>query len=305
MPSPRLVPHKAFTLVELMVVVAIIALLISVLLPSLGKAREQAYQVKCAHNLKVIWQGIFYYAADKHNGNGYLVQLSNQYAAASSQQLYPGSFWAFQILPYIDVRRSAAGSREGLYRCPADETPAYRYINAGPGREFLIGDRVGPPDDPVTRKSILDARAATGRQELHIEPISYSGACDARSQITWNVVAYGTVIPMKFVPPKLTELPKPYCYPILTETAESTRGGKGCFRFAHVIVNATSDRNFRRHYGGESVVTNGVNWSFADGHVQWHSAVYARDQLVCCIDYDPAIVAPAEAAEIEDNCNRL
>ena len=153
-----------------------------------------------------------------------------------------------------------------------------------------------------------DALAVTGTRALHIEPISYSGSCDARSKNrTWVVTKGNSMLKMTSIlrhdpPPKLADLPKPYCYPILTETSESYRGGKGCFRWAHIISSAGSDSSFRRHYGGTSLSSNGVNWLFADGHVQWHSAAYAKNQLVCCIGYDSTVVA--EDATIESNCKR-
>ena len=59
--------RAAFTLVELLVVVSIIALLISILLPSLKKARQQAKAVVCLSNLKSLGTGVMVYACE-YNG---------------------------------------------------------------------------------------------------------------------------------------------------------------------------------------------------------------------------------------------
>ncbi len=54
--------RRGFTLIELLVVASIIALLISILLPSLKSARESSKQVVCRNNLRSIWTGIVQYS---------------------------------------------------------------------------------------------------------------------------------------------------------------------------------------------------------------------------------------------------
>jgi prepilin-type processing-associated H-X9-DG protein/prepilin-type N-terminal cleavage/methylation domain-containing protein len=90
-----------FTLVELLVVIGIIALLISVLLPALAKARESARRVQCLSNLKQLSNAVIMFANDHHSympgrgGNSILIQdsISNRVRAATSAEAAVSESW--------------------------------------------------------------------------------------------------------------------------------------------------------------------------------------------------------------------
>jgi prepilin-type N-terminal cleavage/methylation domain-containing protein/prepilin-type processing-associated H-X9-DG protein len=90
---------KGFTLVELLVVIGIIALLISILLPALNKARAQAQLVQCASNMKQLGQAMVNYCT---SNNGSYPQWSAGQTSVSEGGTYMGPpYWDSLLYPYL------------------------------------------------------------------------------------------------------------------------------------------------------------------------------------------------------------
>ncbi|WP_088179308.1 prepilin-type N-terminal cleavage/methylation domain-containing protein [Geminisphaera colitermitum] len=108
--------RTAFTLIELLTVIAIIGILTAILIPTVGKVRESARAVQCASNLRQIQLASISYAND-HRGS-YVPVLMNDSSTGTTRVLW---YENSDFLAYFPKTRSGNGTKDLLSKalhCP-------------------------------------------------------------------------------------------------------------------------------------------------------------------------------------------
>lgn len=89
--------RRAFTLIELLTVIAIIGILAAIIIPTVGRVRQSARAAQCKSNLRQIGAGLHLYAADNKD--------RLPFGLTQPQSPGTGNFvWHRAILPYIGVQ---------------------------------------------------------------------------------------------------------------------------------------------------------------------------------------------------------
>lgn len=161
-----------FTLVELLVVVAVIAVLAALGLPALASFLESGRRVQCQSRLANLGRGILLYAHDQE------MRLPSAPASRMSWNPFISSTYTYagDILPYIGLSPETAGTDRNTFRCPSRkyeplsgsfQRSHYAFNGAnemgGPVQwpKGLAGIRLHAINDPSRTVLIAEAAVAT------------------------------------------------------------------------------------------------------------------------------------------------
>jgi len=185
--------QKGFTLVELLVVIAVIALLMAVLLPVLGRVRKQAKSVVCRSNLRQWGMAYSMYVVD-HDGRipdfwGHsIIGLGKGYW---SKYAFPWEMYTTNedilLCPTARSQDSSRPSEQAWRLGRVDDTPEY-FLGSYGNNIWLAGqsyDRVGGHAGiPV----FFDCIESETRPEHHHDPPEYEGHKAAHQYMNAGIV---------------------------------------------------------------------------------------------------------------------
>ena len=178
LPRHAISARTAFTLIELLIVIAIIAVLIALTLPAINKAREAANRMYCANNLRQLGIAFHTYHQQQNYfptaGSGDFVAPSYSASAAGAPFLgwQQDAGWGFQILPFVDAEPIWLGGVTA-----ATNSDKVKASLAAPLKIFLCPSRRSPSKTTYTNASFPSQAAYLGIKGIVIpvSPIDYAG----------------------------------------------------------------------------------------------------------------------------------
>ncbi|MHC4132164.1 MAG: prepilin-type N-terminal cleavage/methylation domain-containing protein [Planctomycetota bacterium] len=135
-----------FTLVELLVVIGIIALLLSILMPTINKAKTTALRIKCSHNLKQIILATNLYLND-HDQT--YICADDPVSISPYYWLWMGRGWRPYLEKYFNTKIDM--DYPSVLLCPQDPTSPEKYESTSYGYSMAFyhsPEQIDSLDDP-------------------------------------------------------------------------------------------------------------------------------------------------------------
>lgn len=167
------VPGKKFTLIELLIVIAIIAILAAMLLPALNQSRKLAVRVSCTSQLKAIGSAALFYAQD------YGDYLPPCYGTAWY------SMWTAHVIPYLGFKGDITyGVTTEYNHIPAGKTSRYILLPKGKGKMLYCPALATTPDDAMELPSNQPNSQTTYSINFYSAYVNYTSA--SWQNLVWN-----------------------------------------------------------------------------------------------------------------------
>ena len=165
--------RRAFTLVELLVVITIIGLLMALLIPAVNVALQTARTSQCLNNMRQLGLGMQSHATTKNAFPGYrnAVQLPANVASALGNNVPMNNgqlsvSWAGQILGDVDRQDTLDAIKDGrifnapipvieVFLCPTDVKPTVGYA----GLSYVVNTGTWDNVNPSGANQVIDAAA--------------------------------------------------------------------------------------------------------------------------------------------------